>query len=471
MKLGAELSLLLFLLSAGAIGAGWVLCYELSPEGQRPQRIRELLVWSAKGLVLPLAIWTLMNLGLSWKLQPFMPQVQAAQNSGNWFPTYLRVLGLGFFVISSFWAAVTLAWAILEAGTRAEGENRTQFKGLCFTCSVAMALPALFVLWLGGWATVGLAAILLLAPMAGYGSAILRARKTPPKYARAIARVKFGKYSEAEWEIIHQLEKCEDDFQGWMMLADLYANQFNDLGEAERTIIEICDQPRTTPSQLAVALHRLADWHLERAGDPAAARRALQMIADRLPGTHLARMAQLRMNQLPPTPEALRQQQEGERIPLPALGDSIDQEPAPPASEAERNEAAQAANACVELLKRDPNNVSAREKLARLFAERLEEPDLGIEQAALLLDLPDQPESRRAEWLGLIAAWHIRYRHDAQAGRETLERLIREFPQSPQALAARRRLQLLDADSNANLTAPPALPRAEEGTRMIRPSG
>jgi hypothetical protein len=182
-------------------------------------------------------------------------------------------------------------------------------------------------------------------------------------------------------------------------------------------------------------------------------------------------MAQLRMNQLPPTPEALRQQREGERIPLPALGDSIDQEPTPPASEAERNEAAQAANGCVELLKRDPNNVSAREKLARLFAERLEEPDLGIEQAALLLDLPDQLESRRAEWLGLIAAWHIRYRHDAQAGRETLERLIREFPQSPQALAARRRLQLLNADSNANLTAPPALPRAEEGTRMIRPSG
>ena len=46
----------------------------------------------------------------------------------------------------------------------------------------------------------------------------------------------------------------------------------------------------------------------------------------------------------------------------------------------------------------------------------------------------------RAEWLGLIAAWQIKYRQDLEAGRKTLERLVREFPQSPQAFAARRRL-------------------------------
>jgi hypothetical protein len=91
--------------------------------------------------------------------------------------------------------------------------------------------------------------------------------------------------------------------------------------------------------------------------------------------------------------------------------------------------------------------VPARERLARIFAERLDQPDLGIEQVTLLLDLPDQPDLRRAEWLGLVAAWHIRHRHDSEAGRQTLERLIREFPKTPQAIAARRRLQLLDAES------------------------
>ena len=280
--------------------------------------------------------------------------------------------------------------------------------------------------------------------MAGYGGTLL-AEKAPPIYARAVARMKFGKYSEAEWEIIRELEKCEDDFEGWMMLADLYANHFNDLPEAEQSILEICEQPRTTPSQLSIALHRLAEWHLHLAGDPDAARRTLQMICTRLPGTHLAHMAQLRINQLPGSAAELRRQQDGAPIPLPALRDTAGETPPLPESGQERHQSAEAANTCVEILNRDPNNVPARERLARLFAEHLDQPDLGIEQVTLLLDLPDQPESRRAEWLGLIAAWHLRYRHDSEAGRSTLERLIREYPKTPQAIAARRRLQLLDA--------------------------
>jgi hypothetical protein len=292
----------------------------------------------------------------------------------------------------------------------------------------------------------GLAGIALLAPMAGYAPGVLHLKKTPPMYARAIARMKFGKYSEAEWEIIRELEKSEDDFEGWMMLANLYANNFNDLLEAEQTILGICDHPKTTPSQLSVALHQLAHWQVQR-GDPAAARRTLQMICSRLPGTHLAHMAQLRINQLPASVAELEQQQGVARIPLPALGDAFDEQPTQAEPGMERHKAAEEANTCVEILEADPKNVPARERLARLFAEHLDQPDLGIEQVTLLLEMSDQPDSHRAEWLSLVAAWHIKYRHDSDAGRQTLERLIREFPQSVQAFAARRRLQLLDAKS------------------------
>jgi len=444
MKSTVELFVFILLLALAAAGAGWGLAYGLTPESSRPQRICKLVAWSGKGLLAPLVLWALMNLGLSWHLQPFMPQVQAAQNSGSpWFGVYLSVLATGAFVICSYWAAVTLGWTVAEAGRSADGETRAQFKSLCLTCLIAMLIPAVALVFFGGWMLLGLAGIALFGPMAGYGPGVLHTRPTPPMYARAVARMKFGKYSEAEWEIIRELEKCEDDFEGWMMLAELYAHHFKDLPQAEQTILEICDQPKTTASQLSVALHKLADWQLEQAGNPAAARRALQMICNHLPGTHLARMAQLRMNQLPATVAALRQQQSGERIPLPALGDSVDEPPAPAQSEEERRKAAQEANDCVEILKADSNNVHAREKLARLFAERLDQAELGIEQATLLLDLPDQPDGRRAEWLGLIAAWQIKYRQDVQAGRALLERLLREFPNSPQAFAARRRLQLL----------------------------
>jgi hypothetical protein len=152
-------------------------------------------------------------------------------------------------------------------------------------------------------------------------------------------------------------------------------------------------------------------------------------------------MAKLRMNQLPGTAEDLREQQNVRAIPLPALGDRFDE---PPAETLDRAKAAQAANACVERLKQEPNNVPSRERLARLFAENLERADLGLEQMALLLNMPGQPENRRAEWLGLMGSWQIRYQNDRDSGRKLLEQLIREYPGSPQAFAARRRLQLLE---------------------------
>ena len=437
--------LALLILSAAFAAVSWVMAFQLTPESKRPVLVRWLIPWSIKGLLTPTVLWAVMNLGLSWTLQPFMPQVQAAQNSGRgWVPEFVGVLGSGMLLVSSYWTALTLGWLLWSTVQGVDGETRKDFKALCWTCLLGLSIPAVFILLLGGWPTLGLATSVILAPMAGYGAALLRPRQTPPMYARAIARIKFGKYAEAEWEIIRELEKAENDFEGWMMLAELYANQFNDLAEAERTILELCDQPKLTTSQLSMALHKLADWQLKLADDPDAARRALQMVIDRLRGTHLAHMAQLRLNQLPATAEDLREERTGKPIPLPALGDHLDDAPVHAETAHDSKAAAQAANACVERLKRDPNNIAAREKLARIFAEQLERADLGIEQLMLLLDLPEQPESKRAEWLGLTAAWHIKYRHDLAAGRRTLERLLQEFPHTPQALAARRRLELMD---------------------------
>ena len=428
------------------LGVAVGMVYQLTPIHRRKPVFRWLLVWAGKGLILPLVLWFIMNLGISWDLQPFMPRVQYAQiTGGHWIIELLRAFSQGLFILSSYWAAITLGWVVVRAGASLEGEPKYDFKALCWTCLGGMALPAIGIFWLGGWPVIGLAACAILTPMAGYSPAILGRVKIPPMYARAIARMKFGKYSEAEWEIIRELEKHENDFDGWMMLAELYANQFKDLPEAEQTILEICEQPKTTPSQLSIALHRLADWHLKLAGDPEAARRALEMISSRLPETHLDRMAQLRINQLPKTAEELHEKQTVSSIHMPALSDHLDDplpEPTMP-----RNEAAAAANECVEKLKRDPNHLAAREKLARLFTEQLGRPELGIEQITLLLDLPEQTPIQRAEWKGLIAAWHLRYRQDPESARRVLVEILSEFPDSPQALAARRRIRLLDTEA------------------------
>jgi len=443
-------------LSAAFVFSTWAMVYRLAPEHRRQPQLHWLGFWSIKGLFLPIALWTVLNIGLSWSLQPFMPEVQAAQlGRGPWVPEFLRVVSEGTFIVSSFWTALTLGWALRRATRGLEGQARADFRDLCLTCILGLSLPALGIALLGGWPILGMAAATLLGPLTGYSAKLLRVKRTPPMYSRAIARMKFGKFNEAEWEIIHELEKCEDDFDGWMMLAELYAKNFHDVAEAERTVMELCAQPRTTPSQLSVALHRLADWQLNFVDNPDAARGALQIICERLPGTHLAHMAQLRINQLPINQQELRELRNPRPIPVPEHF-NLPMATRPIASTASRNALAKSeldkqksvelANACVERLTHEPNDVPAREELARLFAEHLDQVDQGLEQLTLLLNMPDQPDAKRAEWLNLMAAWQIHYRKDLNAGRKILSRLVHEFPHSPEAAAASRGAQTLDVE-------------------------
>lgn len=436
-------------LSLGTVGATWWLSLRLTPEDARKSLTGWLAGWSVRGILIPLALWAVMNLGISWNLQPFMPEVQAAQNSGlGWAQEFLHVFAAGALILSTYWATVTLGWVLWRASGQMQPEPRRDFKTLCGACALALGIPALILLLIGGWTLLGLAGMLMVGPLAWYAPVALTPPKLPPMYARAVARMKFGKYSEAEWEIIRELEKAEDDFEGWMMLAELYAVQFRDLPEAERVVFDLCDQPKLPPSQLAVALHRLADWQLKIGDDPQAARKTLQVVCERIPGTHLAHMAQLRRNQIPSSSTEYRHQQSPPPIPLPALGDKLDA-PHLPAEAVDKAAAARAANACVDRLRADPNNAVAREKLARIFTEQLNRPELGLEQLELLLCLPGATASQHAAWLSLMAAWQLKYRLDIPKARSLLERLIGEHPESPEAFAARRRLDLLNQQQPA----------------------
>jgi hypothetical protein len=432
----------LLIIGGGLAVMAWIMTFRLTPPERHAQTRSWLIGWTIRGIGVPFLIWGLMNFGLSWSIQPFMPKVQAALNTpGTFAPAYVRALGSGVFVICTYWAAFTLGWIAVTAAQGLSAETRPHFRALCTTCGLGLCLPAAVFVLIGGWTMAGFAATIILGPLVGYAPAVLRPKKAPPMYARAIARIKFGKYAEAEWEIIRELEKCEEDVDGWLMLAELYATKFNDLGEAQRTILDICDQPQVTAPQYSVALHRLADWQLKLGHDPKSARRSLEKIIYRYPGSHVARMAQLRINQMPETAQELQAQEQVQRIPLPALGDSLDE--AAPASETEMSPHAASlqANECVERLRTDPNNVAAREKLARLAAENLGQARMAVDQIQLLLGMANQPPGRRAEWLSLKAAWQIRYLQDAEGARKSLEELAREYPQTPQAFAARHRLE------------------------------
>jgi len=403
--------------------------------------------WFTKGIVLPAAIWFVMNLGISFNLQPFMPGIQAAKNSGgDWLMLLAFVWTTGLLIIGSTWGAVTMGWIVIGTDRSLREELRTEYRATCFTAFAIMLVPALIlVLLLGVWA-VGAALFLMLLPVPAYAAEIVKRPAKAPGYSRALARMKFGRYAQAEQEILKQLETAENDFEGWMMLAELQATRFKELGEAEKLVLDVCIQPGITPSQISVALHKLADWQIAIAADPEAAARTLQLISDQLPGTHLAHMAELRRKQLPRTNAELVGQQTARAVPLPVIPGNVLEALAAKEKSAEQTDAVTQVNRLSESLTRDPQNVSDRERLARLLAEPLGKTDLAIEQIRLLLELSGQPDEKRVIWLTLIAGWQLQLLNDEAAAMETLQKIIEEFPSTQHGFMAQRRLNLLRAE-------------------------
>ncbi len=452
-----------FLLTPVLIGAaGWAI-QQLTPESQQATAVRAIWPWFAKGFVTPAVLWMLLNFGFSFQFHALMPAVQRAQNTGgNWFPIYLHVIAGGWVVAASAWAAVTVAWRLWESYQRIIPEVRLEFHAVCFTSFAIMILPAGALLYGGGWLSVGFAALLLTLPIIGYGAPLLNRPKAKPMYSRALARMKRGNYSDAEKEILQQLEKAENDFDGWLMLAELHATRFNELAEAEKIILDTCLDANATPSQISVALHKLADWQLQLAADPEAAARTLKLIGDRLPGTHLAHMAELRRAQLPSNAE-YKQQREARPIPVPAMPSvipdpaappsappAVDVAPAPVSPAPEPLDPLEQINRLSEALTRNPNSISDREQLARLLAEPVGKADLAIEQIELLLGMNAQPDVKRVEWLTLIAGWQLQLLQDENAAAVTLGRIVSGFPGTPQAFAAQRRLNLIKMGNPGN---------------------
>jgi tetratricopeptide (TPR) repeat protein len=402
--------------------------------------------WLWQGFVLPVSGWLFMNAGFFESFPPIIPEA-AGMRLTTWtgLSFYLAIAGSGLLFVATWWTVISLAW--MTTASRHRDPDQGEFQGVFFVWS-CLCLPLSIATYrLGGFLALGFTWIVWLAPAVHYISGLPPKKKPSPMYSRAVAKLKLGRYTEAELEVLGQLENFEEDYEGWMMLAELYAQQFNDLPEAEQTIRGLCEQPNLTALQISRAYQRLADWHLKLGRDPVAARRALEEICRKLPETHAAHMARLRMDQLPASRKEWLEQIEVKPIKLPALKTDLDDadgegtapiQPEPSAVEL--------ANELVAKLCQDPNQIGARERLARVLSEKLGKHATAIEQLELLIGMPQAEEKKKAEWLSWIAAWQLQHLHDQESGCKTLERLVHEYPQTPQAFAAQRRLNLIDME-------------------------
>ncbi len=263
-----------------------------------------------------------------------------------------------------------------------------------------------------------------------------------PAYSVAQARQKQGKYLQAVAEIRQQLERFPTDFEGHLLLAQIQAQDLNDLPGAELTIERLCAQPGHAPKNIAFALFSLADWHLKQGRDPEAARRDLEQIIHRLPDTEFALTASQRIAHLGGR-EAVPRDIEPRKFVVAEgirnLGLSREADP----NERPAEDVPAQAQELVKHLEQHPFDTDARERLAAIYADYYGRLDFATEQLEQLIQQPNQPVRQVTRWLNLLTDIQIRSGADYETVKSTLERIIQLGPHLAAAETARRRLDLL----------------------------
>jgi hypothetical protein len=398
--------------------------------------------WLIQGAIIPAAAWAIVNLGVFKRFPPLIPRIAIAQNAHDpWFSFWVNssIRGGAFVVVC--WGAVTYVWMILVIAREFGKSN--DFRFAIKFLGIPLFLIALLISYRAPWTMLPFAVLLVLMPVTHRSLNVVEKRAPVPMYGAAQGKINFGKYEAAEAEVIHQLEKKDNDFNGWMMLAELYATKYRRMEDAAQVVVDMCRDPSITEVEASIACNRLADWQLEIGMNPAAARAALDLLIQRAPESHVAKMAALRLKQMPRTREDLLDQQKPKSIRLPALRE----ESATAKEEGagmSQSDASLEANRLSDRLRHEPNDVEARERLAIVLAEGLGQVSVGIEQLRLMINLPDVSGERAAKWLAQMASWERRLNKNEAKFIALLNEIIRVYPGTTHALSARRQLQLME---------------------------
>lgn len=277
------------------------------------------------------------------------------------------------------------------------------------------------------------------------GSAEVEAK---PFYSIFNSKRSQGKYFEALAEIRRQLDKFPADFQGMMLLAELQAENLDDLSGAEVTIDRACGLKDQTPQNIAYALNRLADWHLSRALDRESARRALEKIIQLLPDSEMSQRAAQRIAHLADT-ELLLAPHDRRRVVLKKGAENLGLIRDQGKLKVPEPDHAAEARQLAKQLEAHPQDNDAREKLAVLYAKHYGRLDLAAEQLEQMIGQPTHTPKQIIHWLNLLADLQVHGGAEFAQVRATLQRIVDGYPQLPAAQNAQRRLDMLARELKA----------------------
>ncbi|MGV3773979.1 MAG: tetratricopeptide repeat protein [Verrucomicrobiales bacterium] len=271
-----------------------------------------------------------------------------------------------------------------------------------------------------------------------------------PFYSIAQARRKQGKYHEAQSEIRKQLEQFPNDFEGLMLLAEIYARNLRDMSEASKMIEQIVACGEHSPKNVAFALTCCADWHLEIDHNRDAAKEYFERIGELYPESEQSQQAAQRLAHLG-SKQMIEEQRDRPRIALKVnqnhAGIGIDPNAAPIARMEDLN---LTADELVKHLDEHPRDNEARENLAAIYADHYHRADLAVDQLEQLIGAPNQSSKYMVHCLNRMADVYIRLEADEAKARQTLGRIIEMFPGTAAAANAEKRMTLLPGEMKKN---------------------
>jgi tetratricopeptide (TPR) repeat protein len=245
---------------------------------------------------------------------------------------------------------------------------------------------------------------------------------------------------EAIMAIREQLAKFPNDFEGVILLANIQAEDMNDLPGAEITLNHFCASPGAPDRLVVAALTQLADWHLKKAADVDSARAALQRIVERFPDTEQALRAEQRLAHLGETGKIILAKHDRQNIAVPegvqnlGLLDSTD------FLKPKEIEPGKLAATYVKHLEQHPHDADVREKLATVYARDFQRLDLATLELEQLINEPRYMPKQIAGWLNLLASFQVELGADIATVVATLKKIVDDYPDSPAAELAQRRL-------------------------------
>jgi TolA-binding protein len=236
-----------------------------------------------------------------------------------------------------------------------------------------------------------------------------------------------------------QLESFPHDFRGQMLLAEMQAEDLNDMPSAQVTIQRLCQQKGHSPGAISAALMQLADWQLKHWQDRDAARESLEKIIALFPDTEFAHVAEQRISHLASNTRLIAAH-DRPKIQLRAGLDDVGLHKDQAAMVAPVEDIAAKAAEYVKHLDQHPRDAEAREQLAIIYAEHYQRLDYALGELEQIIQQPGQSPKQIVRVLNLMADLQLKCSGDYEAARQTLQRIVDKYPNLGAAEAAQRRL-------------------------------